>query len=207
MSGVVETLRALLIYELNGALALLFAAYERGWGLAAAALWAPLLRGAPREQRPFLLAAALLGTAAALLAPPPIPALIVLMTGAAAAATALDRFEPDATRWRAAGGLLLYALAALGYQAYRRYLLGLEAHEWARALGGQGEAQAALAQGRGFLETVGVWGLYVILPLGFLSLLVQGILSHPPLPAPPEEILRRVRERGPGRGAGGAVGP
>lgn len=195
MDRVVEAVRALLVYELNGALALLFAAYERGWALAALGAWIPLLTGAPRPQRPFLLTAAVLGVLAAFLAPPPMPVLLALMTAAAAGAAAMDRFEPDATRWRAAGGLALYALAVLGYLTYRSYLLGLEAREWARALGGQGEAQAVLAQGRGFLETIGVWGLYVILPLGFLSLLAQGLLAHPPLPGRPEEIIRRVRER------------
>ena len=66
----------------------------------------------------------------------------------------------------------------------------------AEAIGGQDEAQATLSQGRAFLNTLATWGLWLILPLGYLSLLVQGIFAHPPVPARPEETIAVVRTRG-----------
>ena len=87
---------------------------------------------------------------------------------------------------------LLAALAHLGYQAY---LAGVDAAAWAQAIGGQGEASAALAQGRAFVETLATWGLWLILPLGYFSLLAQVLLAHPPLSAKPDEIITAVRTR------------
>ncbi len=55
----------------------------------------------------------------------------------------------------------------------------------AQAIGGQGEASAALARGQAFVETLGAWGLWLILPLGYFSLLAQVLLAHPPLSARP----------------------
>ena len=98
-----------------------------------------------------------------------------------------------------AGGLALYALAALAYLAYGRYLDALDATAWAEAIGGQGEAAQALAQGRAFVSTLATWGLWLILPLGYLSLLAQGVLVHPPLPATPEQVITAVRTRGQSR--------
>ena len=73
------------------------------------------------------------------------------------------------------------------YLGYGGYLNGLDAAAWAESIGGQGEAQAALAQGRAFVSTLATWGLWLILPLGYFSLLAQGVLVHPPLPARPQE--------------------
>ena len=96
------------------------------------------------------------------------------MALAGSAAVAFDRFNPDGLRWRVAGGLALYAPAALAYLGYGSYLNTLDALAWAQALGGQGEAAAALAQGRAFVDTLATWGLWLILPLAYFSLLAQG---------------------------------
>jgi hypothetical protein len=52
-----------------------------------------------------------------------------------------------------------------------------------------------LAQGRAFVETLAIWGLWLILPLGYFSLLAQVLLAHPPLSAKPDEIITAVRTR------------
>jgi hypothetical protein len=103
--------------------------------------------------------------------------------------------NPDALRWRVTGALALYALAGLAYLAYSTYLNGLDAAAWAEAIGGQDEAAATLSQGRAFLNTLATWGLWLILPLGYLSLLAQGALIHPPLPARPDQVISAVRTR------------
>lgn len=204
-----DALLALGTWELNGLLALLYTAWQHGAALAAAGAFAALLFWTPpgrrsthavrdqlSGQRPWLLAIGMIVILAAFLAPAPMPVLLAAMTLSGALAVAVDRFNPDALRWRAAGGLALYALAAIAYLAYGRYLNALDAAAWAEALGGQGEAAQALAQGRAFISTLATWGLWLILPLGYLSLLAQGVLVHPPLPATPEQVITAVRTRG-----------
>ena len=53
----------------------------------------------------------------------------------------------------------------------------------------------ALAQGRAFVETLATWGLWLILPLGYFSLLAQVLLAHPPLSARPDALITAVRTR------------
>ncbi len=213
MSEIITAIREALVavgaWELNGLLALLYTAWEHLAALVTAGAFAALLWGTPpgrrvaspaREaftgQRPWVLGIGVLALLAALLAPAPAPALLAVMALAGSAAVAFDRFNPDALRWRVAGGLALYALASLAYLAYSSYLGALDAAAWAEAIGGQGETALTLAQGRAFVDTLATWGLWLILPLGYLSLLAQGLLVHPPLPATPEQVIRAVRTRG-----------
>lgn len=205
-------LRTAAIWELNGLLALLYTAWAHFAALVTAGAFASLLWWTPpgrrsahlgREaftgQRPWLLAIGILALLAALLAPVPAPVLLAVMAVAGSGAVAFDRFNPDALRWRVAGGLALYALASLAYLGYGSYLLSLDAAAWAEAIGGQGEAALTLAQGRAFVDTLATWGLWLILPLAYFSLLAQGLLVHPPLPATPEQVIQAVRTRGQGR--------
>ena len=207
-----EALRATAIWELNGLLALLYTAWAHVAALIAASAWVALLWWTPpgrrgqtvlhdqfSGQRSWLLAVAALVVLAAFAAKPPAPALLAAMTVAGALAVTLDRFNPDGLRWRVAGGLALYALAASAYLGYGAYLDGLDAMAWAEALGGQGEAAATLAQGRAFISTLATWGLWLILPLAFFSLLAQGLLAHPPLGSTPEQVITAVRTRGQSR--------
>jgi len=205
MDQVITALRTALTWELNGLLALLYVAWEHVALLITAGACGWLLWGLPvgrREsgasQRPWLLGVGILASLAAAFAPAPVPMLLAAMTVAGALAVRADRFNPDALRWRITGGLALYAAAALAYLGYGSYLTGLDAAAWAEAIGGQGEAQAALAQGRAFVSTLATWGLWLILPLGYFSLLAQGVLVHPPLPARPDETITAVRTRGRG---------
>ena len=207
-----EGLRAAALWELNGWLALLYTAGGPVLALLTAAAYAALLwltppgrrhANAARDQlsgqRPWLLAVGLLVVAAALVAPVPAPLLLAVMAGAGVVAVWADRFNPDGLRWRVAGGLALYAGAALAYLGYGAYLNNLDALAWAEALGGQGEAAATLAQGRAFISTLATWGLWLILPLAYFSLLAQGLLVHPPLGSTPEQVITAVRTRGQGR--------
>ena len=213
MDAIITAIREALVafgaWELNGLLAIVYTAWEHAAALVAAGAYAALLFWTPpgrrsaqpvrdqlSGQRPWLLGIGVAVILAAFLAPAPMPVLLAVMTLAGAVVVAVDRFNPDALRWRVAGGLALYALASLAYLGYGRYLDALDATAWAEAIGGQGEAALALAQGRAFISTLATWGLWLILPLGYLSLLVQGVLVHPPLPATPEQVIRAVRTRG-----------
>ncbi len=206
ITAIGDALRAALTWELNGLLVLIYTAWAHVALLVTAAACGWLLWGLPEgrretgaSQRPWLLGTGVLACLAAALAPAPVPLLLAVMAVAGSLAVRADRFNPDALRWRIVGGLALYAAAALAYLGYGGYLAGLDAAAWAEALGGQGEAQAALAQGRAFVSTLATWGLWLILPLGYFSLLAQGVLVHPPLPARPQETITAVRTRGQNR--------
>ncbi len=193
--GLLDFLQALAIWIVNGALAGLFLAIDHAFALIAVLGLFLLARGAPWEQLPYLAAGGGLAALAAFLLPPPGPALIAAMAWAGAGAVRIERFAPGALRWRAFAGLSLYALAAMGYVAYAAYVGRLEPEAWG-ALVGEGEASAILAQGRSFLHTLGAWGLWVILPLGYFGMLAQAVLAHPPAPARPETLIYTVRARG-----------
>ena len=198
MEWLKHALHAFVVYEANGFLVTAYTFWEHLAAVLTLASVLYLLREAPKEQRPWIAGIGLLSFRAALLGSAPAPAITAAMALAGAVAVKLDRYNPDSFRWRAMGGLALYALATLGYLAYRRYLAGMEAEAWAAAIGGQGEAQRTLAQGKSFVETLANWGLWLILPLGYFSLLVQALLVHPPTQAP-EGVISTVRTRGRGR--------
>lgn len=185
----------IVLYTTNGALATLYIAWEHATALITLTCFLWFLRGAPEGQRGWIAGAGGLAVVATLFAPAPVPVLLAGMAGIGAGAVALDRFQPDALRWRVVGVLALYAGGALGYLGYSRYLEGVDAAAWAEAIGGQEQAQSTLAQGRAFLNTLATWGLWLILPLGYLSLLAQGLLAHPPLGERPSETIARVRTR------------
>jgi hypothetical protein len=199
MNAVAGALRTFALWEINALLALCYMAWERLPALLTLGAFLPLLRGVPASQahqRPWITGVGALAILAALLAPAPMPVIMTVLAVAAALAVRLDSYGPDGLRWRVAAGLALYALAALAYLAYGWYLDGQDAVAWAKALGGQGEAQVTLAQGRAFVDTLARWGLWLIVPLGFLSMLVQGLFVHPPAPQRPEQIISTVRTRG-----------
>ena len=189
------TLKTLAIYEVNGWLFVLYVLWEHVITLATVGAFAGLVWRAPREQAPWLLVVGVLVALASAFAAPPVPFILLAMTTAGLAATWWDRFNPETLAWRVAGGLALYALAALAYEGYSAYLDGVDAMTWAQTLGARDEAASTLAQGRAFVNTLATWGLWLIIPLGYFSLLGQALLAHPPS-ARPDEVITAVRTRG-----------
>ncbi len=195
MEDILDTTVLVLIWIANGGLVVIFWLVDHILLLAAIPSFYLLIVQARQEQRLYALAAGGLALLASLLVPPPIPLIILVMAWAGVAAIRVDRFNPDSLRWRVVGGLALYAVAALGWTAYSAYVAGLSGEQWG-ALFAADEAAATIAQGRSFLGTISVWGLWIIVPLGYFSLLLQGIFVHAPLAASPEKIIQTVRARG-----------
>jgi len=195
MEDILNTTVLVLIWIANGGLVVIFWLVDHILLLAAIPSFYLLVVQARQEQRLYALAAGGLSLFVSLLVPPPIPLIILVMAWAGVAAIRVDRFNPDSLRWRVVGGLALYAVAALGWTAYSAYVAGLSGEQWG-ALFAADEAAATIAQGRSFLSTISVWGLWIIVPLGYFSLLLQGIFVHAPLAASPEKIIQTVRARG-----------
>lgn len=184
-----------LVWVANGLLAVIYVAFGRVFVLLLVLPLAYLVGWAPPEHRPWIVAAGVLALGAAAVVPPPVPLLLTLLASAGALAVRLDHFNPKALRWRACGGLALYALAALGFTGYAAYTSRIDSSAWAGIVAG-GESAAIIGQGRAFLSTLAVWGLWVILPVGYLALLLQGIFVHPPTSASPAALIHAVRSRG-----------
>jgi hypothetical protein len=195
MTDILDIIVLVLIWIANGGLVVIFWLVDHILLLAAIPSFYLLIVQARQEQRLYALAAGGLSLLASLLVPPPIPLIILVMAWAGVAAIKVDKFNPDSLRWRVVGGLALYAVAALGWTAYSAYVAGLSGEQWG-ALFAADEAAATIAQGRSFLSTISVWGLWIIVPLGYFSLLLQGIFVHAPLAASPEKIIQTVRARG-----------
>ena len=172
-----------LLWALNGLLAALYLLAENILALLLIPPLAWLLATSPAEQRPWVLAAAGLALLSAALAPQPAPALALLMAVAGVLGVLLERFNPAALRWRAVGGIALYALMGLGFSAYQFLLPSM------------GADNALLAQGQRYLNVLISIAMYFY-PLGFLALLAQAIWVHPPLAQNPEAMIHTVRSRG-----------
>ena len=172
-----------LLWLVNGLLAALFLLAQDALALLLLLPLGWLLSGSPVEQRPWTTSAAGLALAAAALAPQPVPALLLLMALAGAGAARLERFNPAALRWRAAGGIALYALMGLGFSVYQLLLPQM------------GADNALLAQGQRYLNVLISIAMYFY-PLGFLALLAQAVWVHPPLAQNPEGMIHSVRSRG-----------
>ena len=165
---------------LNGALIAVYGAVQSLPSLAALGAVALLARTAERHLRPWFQAIGLLTFMASLISQPPIPVLLAIVAVASWAAVRIDKFTPNQLRWRAGGGIALYSGAAVAYALYSRYLDSLTRTSWHHGLSAPGDAWAMLSQGMGYVDLIGVIGLYVVLPLGILALLIQSLLVHKP---------------------------
>jgi hypothetical protein len=184
-----------LIWFINGLLAVLYTLLDNVLILL---LFPPLIWlavTAVSEQRPWVAAMGVLVVISAFVVPAPIPLILVVMSWAGAIAIRTDRFNPIALRWRVNGSLALYALTAIGFTAYAAYASRLSLDTWSSVVS-SGNAASVISQGRSFLNTIAIWGLWIIMPLGYLAILLQGVFVHPPTPKTPAEMIYTVRARG-----------
>jgi len=171
-----------LLWLVNGVLALFWLVVEYRWAVALLPALGYMVLHAPKGQRPWTLGVALLALLAGIVAPFPVALLLLVMTLSGLVAVRLERLNPQNTHWTLVRGLGLYSLAGLGFAAYRALLLP--------AL-----TDPALQQGQAYLSALASIALY-LLPLGYLALLAQGLLVHPPLEGEADDLLYRFRSRG-----------
>lgn len=145
-----------LTWVVNGLLAVIYVLCDRIFILLLVLPLAYLLGRAPGEQRPWITASGTLALLAAGFVPPPVLLLLTFLAWAGALAVKLDRFNPKGLRWRASGGIALYALAALGFSGYAAYASRIDANAWANVVsGGDCRAGARLPEHAGGLGAVG----------------------------------------------------
>ena len=101
--------------------------------------------------------------------------------------------------WFVKAGIVLYALAVIGSRLYLASTASLTAAEWAGLVGSSGDAGVLVAGTRGSVTAVLLWALWLIVPLGYFSMLAQQFFANPMSIANPfataQGMLRRLRER------------
>ncbi|MBN1137979.1 MAG: hypothetical protein JXM73_15420 [Anaerolineae bacterium] len=145
-------------------------------------------------------ATALLWFVAAFATEPPIPVIGAVMWLAMAVGLLIMPQEREGILWRCKSAILVYALAAIGFRLYLWQINSLSPEDWARIVGSTGDVQAMIQQNRGMFTTIASWFLWLLAPLGYLSLLVQRFTVNPIAMVSPlrsaSEVIRDIRTRG-----------
>ncbi len=101
--------------------------------------------------------------------------------------------------WTTKAGLVFYSLAVIGFRFYLWYVSRLTPAQLAEVFSGKGNAAAALAQSTGPAMMVGAWLLWVILPVGYLTLLIQNWAAQPMSLVSPlagvQDVITVIRSR------------
>ena len=101
--------------------------------------------------------------------------------------------------WYVKAGIAMYALAVIGSRIYLGYTAGLTPEQWAALIGSSESAAVVIANTRSNVTTILLWALWLIVPLGYFSMLVQQIFINPmsmvnPL-AGAQDLLHALRVR------------
>jgi len=173
-----------LVWALNGLLVGLYSLILHWQAALLAPVLAWLVYRGPEEHRPWAIGIACFGMLTSILAAQPVPLLLLVIALSGSAAVFLERINPAALHWRVIAGIALYTLIGIGVTAFQIYLENIAAEN---LLAAQGQAYI------GILAAVGLYGF----PLGFLAMLAQGMLVHPPLPGKgsPEELIHQLRAK------------
>jgi len=97
-------------------------------------------------------------------------------------------------------GIVTYALAVIISRIYLVYTSQISPEQWATLLGSTDAAAQIIANTRANTTTVAIWALWLVVPLGYFSMLAQQVLLNPisltnPL-ATYEQMLLSLRDRG-----------
>lgn len=97
-------------------------------------------------------------------------------------------------------GVVTYALAVGISRVYMLYAAQITPEQWAALVGSADAAANIIAKTRGNTTTIITWSLWLVVPLGYFSLLVQQVFINPisltnPM-ATAQEALTSLRSRG-----------
>ena len=102
--------------------------------------------------------------------------------------------------WFVKSGVAVYALAVIGSRLYLNMTSDISPETWAGMVGTAQSAVNVVANTRGNVTTVIVWALWLVVPLGYFSMLVQKLFLNPVSLLNPlssyEEMLTTLRDRG-----------
>lgn len=95
------------------------------------------------------------------------------------AITLAEGHQRDNTLWFVKSGLILYSLAVIASRIYLNYTAQLSPEQWAGLLGSTDTAAAVIANTRSNVTTIVLWAIWLVIPLGYFSMLIQQLLVMP----------------------------
>jgi hypothetical protein len=101
--------------------------------------------------------------------------------------------------WIAKTGIIIYALCVLASRIYLAYTATLTADQWASLIGSSESAAMVIASTRGSVTTIVLWALWLVAPLGVLTVLIGQLSVNPGALLNPmagyQEVLKNLRSR------------
>ena len=102
--------------------------------------------------------------------------------------------------WFVKTGIAIYALAVIASRLYLAYTIQLTPEQWAALIGSSQSAAAVIANTRGNMTTIILWALWLVIPLGYFSMLLQQVFLNPVSVLNPvggvQKTLEALRYRG-----------
>lgn len=102
--------------------------------------------------------------------------------------------------WYVKAGIAMYSLAVIGSHVYLAYTSQLSPDQWAALIGSSQSAATIIANTRSNVTTIILWALWLVVPLGYFSMLVQQVFINPMSIVSPfagaQDMLRSLRVRG-----------
>ena len=108
------------------------------------------------------------------------------------AVTLAEGHQRDNTLWFVKSGLILYSLAVIASRIYLNYTAQLSPEQWAGLLGSTDTAAAVIANTRSNVTTIVLWAVWLVIPLGYFSMLIQQLLVMPRSLLSPQGDARRA---------------
>ncbi len=159
----------------------------------------PAERPAPRTAQALTGIALGLWLAATWAMGAPVPVIGAVMWWTGALILLIMPQQRWALLWTLKGYLILYSLAILGFRLLLWQAAALSPAQLAELLGGRQTAGQILAQNTATLATLGVWLLWVIVPVGYFAVFLQNLLAQPLALVGPrqsaQEIITLLRTR------------
>ena len=135
--------------------------------------------------RPGVLVASLFALFAGIVAPDPVAIMLLIMIVASCVAAYVEKFRPDECIWTFVQGVIVYSLVGVGLAAFQYYL----------KVTPTADQSNLMTSGRTYIGIIAAVALWAT-PIGYLALLVKGLLVHAPFPGnSPENVIDAVRGR------------
>ena len=97
-------------------------------------------------------------------------------------------------------GIAMYAAAVIASRIYLVYTSQISPEQWASLVGSAQTAMTVVAGTQGNVTTIVVWALWLVLPLGYFSMLLQQVFMNSVSLVNPfasyEQMLIQLRDRG-----------
>ena len=109
----------------------------------------------------------------------PVPWIGAAMWLVGAAAVVLLQSQQFNLLWFVKTGIAVYALAVIASRLYLAYTIQLTPEQWAALIGSSQSAATVIASTRGNMTTIVLWALWLVIPLGYFSMLLQQVFLNP----------------------------